>query len=277
MVGHQETGAKRANHLHLVAHLQVAHVVGANTAHRLALMVFQHALDGQRQVVVTGPLTVARAGDRVLARMVGAPAGVGAGRDDADRLPLQHRKRQAAKVQHDVVGVVVVPDVGHAHITGHGGGDKLVRGLGAVEVGVGVGGRPGRAGGAVLCRAERRCGGAAGGCRAVGVGRGQRVGRHTRLGQRLGTELGRQLIPGQLLGRRVSPDARHGTPVVDRAGRAGRDAGHAQIALVGIDHVVAIVVRDGSHGADRLAGVAADADFGVDQVLSDHGHGVHVS
>ena len=74
MVGHQEAVAKRANHLHAVANLQIAQVVGGDTAHRLAAVVFEHALDGQRQVVVAGALAIARAGDRILARMVGAAA-----------------------------------------------------------------------------------------------------------------------------------------------------------------------------------------------------------
>ncbi|KAH1267930.1 hypothetical protein KXX48_000422, partial [Aspergillus fumigatus] len=66
---------------------------------------------------------------------------------------------------------------------------------------------------------------------------------------------------------------------VDRARRARRDAGHAAVAGVRAHDVVVVVVRDRVHGADGLAGVAADADLGVDQVLLDdsgfNGH-VHV-
>ncbi len=78
-----------------------------------------------------------------------------------------------------------------------------------------------------------------------------------------------QFVPAELFLGAVGLDARHRAPVVDRAGRARRDAGHAQVALVGIDDVVAIVVRDGLHRARGLAGVAADADLRVDQVLLD--------
>ena len=77
--------------------------------------------------------------------------------------------------------------------------------------------------------------------------------------------LHRQLVPGELLGERVGP--RHDAPVVDRAGRARRDAVHAVIADRGIDDVVVVVMRDRVDRAGLLAGVAADADLRVDQVL----------
>ena len=84
--------------------------------------------------------------------------------------------------------------------------------------------------------------------------------------------LRRQLAPGELLGERVGP--RHDAPVVDRAGRARRDAVHAVIADRGIDDVVVVVMRDGVDRARLLAGVAPDADLGIDQVLLFEG-GVH--
>ena len=77
--------------------------------------------------------------------------------------------------------------------------------------------------------------------------------------------LHRQLAPGELLGERVGP--RHDAPVVDRAGRARRDAVHAVIADRGIDDVVVVVMRDGVDRAGLLAGVAPDADLRIDQVL----------
>ena len=67
----------------------------------------------------------------------------------------------------------------------------------------------------------------------------------------------------------VGARARHRPPIVDAAGRTGRDAGHAEIADVRIDDVVARIMRDRADRAGRFAGVAADADFGVDQVLPD--------
>ncbi len=123
-------------------------------------MVLEHALDGQRQVVVTRALAVARAGDRVLACVVRFAIGVHARWHDADRLAFEHRKRHAAKIQHDVVGVVVMAcrgaHFGHAHIAGDGGGDGFLMGLGAIEVGVGVRCRPGGDGRAKLGRVETR-------------------------------------------------------------------------------------------------------------------------
>ena len=41
------------------------------------------------------------------------------------------------------------------------------------------------------------------------------------------------------------------------------------VADVGVDNVVAAVVGDGVNGAGFFAGVAADADLGVDEVLLD--------
>ena len=63
--------------------------------------------------------------------------------------------------------------------------------------------------------------------------------------------------------------ARHVTPVVDGAGRAGRNAGVAVVADRGIDDVVARVVRDRVDRAGLFARVAADADLRIDQVLAD--------
>ncbi|MCY1375434.1 hypothetical protein D9M69_628490 [compost metagenome] len=106
----------------------------------------------------------------------------------------------------------------------------------------------------------------------LGAGRFGHIGRFIphqggALGRR---QFGRQAVPAQLLGQRVGLDARHGAVVVDGAGGARRDAVVAPVAFVGIDHVVARVVGDGLHRADGFAGVAADADFRVDQVLFDH-------
>jgi len=277
VVGHQEAGAKRPDHLHLVTHLQVAHVVAGHAPHRLALVVFQHALDGQRQVVVARPLAIARAGYRVLAGMVRTALGIDARGDHADRLPLEHREREVAEVEHHMMGVVIFAHLGDAHIAGHGGGDELLGGLGAVEVGVGMGCRPGRQGGAILGAVEtlaltgpRRCG--AGGWGLFWCGHSPRG------GQLFGTEFVGQVVPAQLGFDRVGQRPWHVAPVVDRACGARRHTGHAQVALVGVDHVIARVVGDGPHRAGGLAGVAADADLGVDQMLPDdlgfaHVHG----
>ena len=298
--------AERADHEHLVTHLKVAQVVGTHARHRPALVVDRDALDRDRDVVVAGPLAVARAGHRVLARHVRPAARVRARRHDADGLAFEHRKRHLPEVEHDVVGVAGRVRLGDAPVADHGGGDRA---LGAVEVGVGVGGRPrrhDRAGGRRdgRDRLEHRAGRAAGGARralragrcgvgAQGVGAAacgrrrarqgggigvavrrraggrlaQRGAQRLALGQR---PLGRQFVPQQLLVDRVGVGAQHDAPVVDRAGRARRHARHAAVAHVGAHHVVAVVVRDRVDRAGRLAGVAADADFRVDQVLAQH-------
>ena len=62
-------------------------------------------------------------------------------------------------------------------------------------------------------------------------------------------------------------DLGHAAPVVNRACGARRHTGHAQIAFISINHVVARIVRDGAYGASGLAGVATDADLWVNQVL----------
>ena len=161
VVGHQEAGAKRPDHLHFVTHFQVAHVVRAHAPHRLAIVVFKHPLDGERQVVVARPLAVARAGNGVLASVVRLALGVFTRWQDADRLALQHRERQVAKIEHDVVRVVIVltgllANFGHAQVARHGGGDGFLSGFGAVEVGVSVGRRPRGNRRAVMDRVETR-------------------------------------------------------------------------------------------------------------------------
>ena len=63
VVGHQKAVAKRADNLHFVTHLEVAQIVGAHATHRLALVVFQHAFDRERQIVIARALAIAWAGD----------------------------------------------------------------------------------------------------------------------------------------------------------------------------------------------------------------------
>ena len=95
--------------------------------------------------------------------MVGTPTGLGTGRNNANGLAFQHRERQISKVQHDVVRVVLMPHIGHAHIATHRGRDGFFSRFGAVKLGVRVGCRPRGQGrtkpGAVeasLASAERR-------------------------------------------------------------------------------------------------------------------------
>ena len=74
----------------------------------------------------------------------------------------------------------------------------------------------------------------------------------------------RQFAPGILVIDRVR--GLDHAPVVDRSGRARRDAIHAEIALLRIDHIVVGVMRDGADRTRRLARIAADADLGIDEV-----------
>jgi hypothetical protein len=62
--------------------------------------------------------------------------------------------------------------------------------------------------------------------------------------------------------------ASHAAPAVDGAGGARREAVTAGVARARSDDVVACVVGDRLGLAHRLAGVAADADLRVDEVLS---------
>jgi hypothetical protein len=65
----------------------------------------------------------------------------------------------------------------------------------------------------------------------------------------------------------IGLDLGHAAPVVNGACGARWNTGHAQIAFVGINHVIARIMRDGAYGASGLAGVATDADLGINQVL----------
>ena len=80
-----------------------------------------------------------------------------------------------------------------------------------------------------------------------------------------------QLLPSDLLLDRGG--LRNDAPVVDRTGRTRRDTVEAEIALLRIDHIVVVVMRDRIDRAGLFAGVAADADLGIDQVLSHDAHG----
>ena len=82
-----------------------------------------------------------------------------------------------------------------------------------------------------------------------------------------------QFAPRKLLIERIT--LHHDAPVVDRTGRTRLDAIHAEIAFCHVDHVVVVVVRDCIGRAGLFAGVTANADFRVDEMLLDKR--VHVS
>ena len=111
MVGHQEAEPERSGRLDLVANVQIAEVVADDPAHRPALMILEHPLYGERDVVVAGPFAIARACDRILPRVVRPAVGIRARRQDADRLAFEHGKRRRAEIEHDVMGVVLPPDL----------------------------------------------------------------------------------------------------------------------------------------------------------------------
>ena len=156
MVRHEETHAERSGHLDLVADVEVAEIVADDAAHRAALVILQHPLHGERDVVVAGPLAIARAGDRILPRMMRSSVRVFAGRDDADRLPFEHRKRHRAEIEHDVMRIVVLAGFRHPNIADDRGHDRSRRGFRAIEIGVGTGGGPRRDHGCIGADLERR-------------------------------------------------------------------------------------------------------------------------
>ena len=80
----------------------------------------------------------------------------------------------------------------------------------------------------------------------------------------------RQFIPSELLRQTKRLVSRNGLPMVNRACGARRHAGHATVADIGIHHIIAVIMGDRAHGAGGLAGVAADADHGVNQVLFEY-------
>ena len=172
--------------------------------------------------------------------MVGLALRIRTGRDDANRLPFQQRERHAAHVQHDVMGFVFSTGLVDLHIAHHRGRHWR---LGAMQIGVRVRRRPGGHGGAPTARLEarsltrrsrNRSGRRAGGCgRCHGFIGGSACGVQGVFRQRR-----RQLIPQQLLLDRVSLGLGHAAPVVDRPRRARRHAGHAQVADIGLDHVI---------------------------------------
>ena len=166
------------------------------------------------------------------------------------------------------MGVVVLADVRHPHIADDRGGNRPRRRLRSIEIRNRAFGRPWRDDGGIGADVELRF------ARGVGRDRRRRVGngnvrRVAGESQVVGAQLGRQDVPAELVLDAVSACARHRPPIVDAAGRTGRNAGHAEIADVRIDHIVARIMRDRADRAGRFAGVAADADFGVDQVLPD--------
>ena len=167
------------------------------------------------------------------------------------------------------MGVVVLAGFRHANIADDRRRDRSRRGLRAIEIGVRTGGRPRRDHRGIGADLER--GFLARSVRRSLRGRGgrKRFSGRVRPAEFFRAQFRRQSIPAELRLGAVGLRARHRAPIVDAAGRAGRNAGHAEIADARVDHIVARIMGDRADRAGRLAGVAADADFGVDQVLPD--------
>ena len=166
------------------------------------------------------------------------------------------------------MGVVVLACFGDPNIADDSCADRSRRGLRTIEVGVRAGGRPGRDLSCIGADLERRFLACSAG-RESGRRFCQRCGGSAGPAQFIGAQFRRQGVPFELRFDAVGSRTGHCAPVVDAAGRAGRNAGHAEIADARVDHIVAGVMRDGADRAGRLAGVATDADFGIDQVLPD--------
>ena len=96
---------------------------------------------------MTFTFTISRTGDGILTCMMWLAVGIDAWRNDADRLAFKHRERHRPKVEHDVVGVVILlaflfADFGDTQIARDGGSDGFVGSFGAIQVGISVGSRP---------------------------------------------------------------------------------------------------------------------------------------
>ena len=175
------------------------------------------------------------------------------GRDDAERLAFEDRERLTAKVEDDVADVVVGV-VGETEVAG-----DLGRGGfgGCVEVDRGF--RGGCGGLGFTARAGMRL------CQKGGdrvIERFEPAFSLRHFGEVL---LLWQFLPRVLFFEGVG--RRHDTPFIDRACRTDRDALHAEITDFRIDDDVVVVVFDRVDRAGILAGVAANTDLWVDQML----------
>jgi hypothetical protein len=122
IVRHQEGRAKRADHLHRVAHLEAAHVFGGKAVEDAAIRTWLcHALDRQGQVVSAGLLAIPCAADRVQPHGMRPTICIYSRWHNADALPLQHRKRKRSEIEDDVMHVRAGARPGHTDIAAHPG------------------------------------------------------------------------------------------------------------------------------------------------------------
>src|SRR3546814_10758800 len=99
VIRHQERVAERPDDPHGIVLFKVAQIVRAYAARGLAVIVDVYPIHRQRQIVIARAFAVARAGNGILAGMIGASGIVGAGRENSDGLPFQNRQRLAAEIQ----------------------------------------------------------------------------------------------------------------------------------------------------------------------------------
>src|SRR3990172_6496670 len=102
MVRHQKRRAIRADNSHWIALSQIAKIIRRDATHLSSIVIFGHPLYRERQIIVVRLFTVTRACDRVKSNMMRPVVGIRARRNDADRLSLEHRKRQGAEIENDV-------------------------------------------------------------------------------------------------------------------------------------------------------------------------------
>lgn len=215
-----------------------------------------HPLDRQRNVVVFRPLAIARACHGIKTDVVRPALGVGARWQDADGLPLQNRKGLLAEIENNMMDVAFRVGIGDAVVARDPGHRRI---FAAIDARIGMRGGKGRRHAPAL-PGGRRFDDARDLLRFL-----------LRLGNGGGLGLFGQLFPRVLILKR--PGLVHQQPVVYRARRTGGNARPATIAYLEINDIVVVVVGDGVDGAGFLAGIAANADSRVDQVLAAQFHG----
>ena len=186
----------------------------------------------------------------------GRPFASGARRDDADALPFQHREGHGAEVEDDVVHVRGGAGLGDADVAR----DLRHRGRGAVEqvdARLGGGGRRADAAARALVRfgdergrlVVERVDRLATACAAGSSGRGGSSCQVNCSSRLKGASTWNQLS--------MAPVGQGATQSMQK------------LQVPDVHDVVVVVVGDRVDRAGRLAGVAPDADLGVDQVLLD--------
>ena len=253
VIRHQEGRTERSANSNGITLLQVAEVVRTEP--------LRLALDRQSKIVGVGPLSVAGTCDGIKPHLVWSAVRVVARRHDADRLAFKNWKVGGGEIKDNVACIafgvlvrqtVVALDAGDRGFLACEQVDRRLRGRRrrhrpTADAGVGLGKQSLDLiiEGFDDIRCSRR--------RTAAFGEFFLFG---------------EFVPGELIFQRVG--ACDDAPVVDRARRAWRDAVHAEVTLLEIHDDIVVVMRDRVDRALLLAGVAANADFRVDQMLFVH-------